>query len=181
LHPHCPGCPIDLITANLCKTACRNARVHFAGRVPLSEVAAHLSAADIGLISTGETPFTRCNVPTRHFEFGAASLPVNCADLPGLRQYFDERHVLFYRPGDCADLARRILRLIGDYELRKSRGHSLQARCMEFAWTRSRETYLDLLESLAGGWHSCTCAQQERQATKESAWTRCHLDLTRFG
>ena len=51
------GCPIDLITANLCKTACRNARVHFTGRVPLSEVAGYLRAADIGLISTSRNTF----------------------------------------------------------------------------------------------------------------------------
>jgi glycosyltransferase involved in cell wall biosynthesis len=160
------GNSIDLSTTKLCKKAYRNARVHFTGRVSLSEVAACLRAADIGLIPTCETPFTRCNVPTRLFEFGAASMPVICADLPGIRQYFDDRHVVFYKPGDCTDLARRILRLIGDYELRQSLGQSLQARCMELAWKRSRQTYLDLLESLASGWHSWTCAQQERASAK---------------
>jgi glycosyltransferase involved in cell wall biosynthesis len=162
------GDSIDLSTTKLCKKACRKARVHFTGRVSLPEVAAYLRAADIGLIPTCETPFTRCNLPTRIFEFGAACMPVICADLPGIRQYFDGRHVLFYKPGDSADLARRILRLIGDYELREFLGQSLQARCMELTWTRSRETYLDLLESLTNSWHFRTPAQQERKRQKKS-------------
>jgi glycosyltransferase involved in cell wall biosynthesis len=169
------GDPIDLSTTNLCKTACRHARVHFTGRVPLSEVAVYLRAADIGLIPTSETPFTRCNVPTRLFEFGAVGLPVICADLPGIRQYFDERHVLFHKPDDSAELARLIIKLIGDYELRQSLVQSLQARCMELAWTRSREMYLGLLESLAGGWHSETCAKQKRASDKRTARGRAGI------
>jgi glycosyltransferase involved in cell wall biosynthesis len=153
------GNSIDFSTANLGEKACLSARTYFGGRVSLSKVAAHIRAADIGIIPTSETPFTRCNVPTRLFEFGTVGLPVICADLPGIRHYFDDRHVLFHKPDDSAELARLIIKLIGDYELRQSLAQSLQARCMELAWTRSRETYLGLVECLAGGWHSETCAK----------------------
>lgn len=158
VYPDCAltilGDPIDCSAADLSKNACLSPKVHFTGRVPISEVAAYMRAADIGIIPTSDTPFTRCNVPTRLIEFGATGIPVVCSDLPGIRDYFDERHVLFCEPDNPADLARCILDLIGDYDLRQSLAQGMRKRSEELSWVSSRAAYLQLVAALgAAGIH----------------------------
>lgn len=150
------GEPIDRGAADLSKNANLFPKVQFTGRVAVSEVLAYMSATDIGIIPTKDTPFTRCNVPTRLLEFGAAGIPVVCSDLPGIRDYFDDRHVLFYKPDSPADLADRIIKLMGDHDLRRSLAQGLRKRSEELSWTSFRAAYLQVVATLgcdsAGNW-----------------------------
>jgi glycosyltransferase involved in cell wall biosynthesis len=149
-----PDCSLSVLGERIdsvCDGITNSSGVDFVGRIRLAEVPTYLRSADIGIIPTSDTPFTRCNVPTRLFELGALGMPVICADLPGIRQYFDERHVLFHVPDDAADLTQCILKLLWAPELQKSLAEGLGQRCAELSWNQARGDYVELMLALGEG------------------------------
>jgi glycosyltransferase involved in cell wall biosynthesis len=90
--------------------------IHFAGRVPRSEVPSWLGHFDVFLFtSTWAEPFGRTIV-----EAMAAGLPVIGSDVGGSREIFEYySEDLLFEPEDSRGLADRILRLVEDKALRQ--------------------------------------------------------------
>ena len=122
--------------------------IHYAGRVPLEEMAACISQADVGLIPSRSTPFNNTNLPTRIFEFGTLGTPVVAAALDELRRYFDEDCVVYCEAGNADAFAQSIQELLDDDDRRTRLGENLRRRCGELSWERSREVYLEEMEAL---------------------------------
>ena len=125
------------------------AHVHYAGRVPLDEMAACIRQADIGLITTRRTPMTERNVPTRIFEFGALRCPVVAADLGELHSYFDDTCVAYCEAGNPEAFADCIQELMQDEPRRARLAENLHERCRELSWSTFRQVYLEQMEALA--------------------------------
>jgi teichuronic acid biosynthesis glycosyltransferase TuaH len=64
--------------------------VHYAGRVPASEVPSYLAAMDVGLTPYADTPFNQASFPLKTLEYLSAGLPVVSTDLPGARWLRDD-------------------------------------------------------------------------------------------
>lgn len=168
------GEQVDSEIGRVCASTDPHLGVQYVGRIPVAAVPKYLSSADIGIIPTSATPFTRCNVPTRIFEFGTVGLPVICADLPGIRQYFGDHHVLFHVPDDAANLAQRMLQLLDDPDLRKVLADGLRQRCGELSWDRSRTEYLRLISAIGNRPGSGRCAKNRLKRRRTSR--RPHSD-----
>lgn len=119
----------------------------FTGRIELSEVVKRIASSDIGLITTRDTALTRINVPTRIYEFGVMGKPIICADLDGIREYFDDSCVLFHRPGDVADVARCIRELRDNSFKAQKLAANLQRRCQSFSWNTMKQRYCAAMET----------------------------------
>lgn len=121
--------------------------VVFTGRLELSGVVKKIATSDIGLITTRDTIFTRINVPTRIYEYGVMGKSVICADLEGIRDYFDDSCVLFHRPGDLGDIARCIRELRDNPCRAEELAVNLQNRCRLLSWETMKKRYCTAMET----------------------------------
>lgn len=82
--------------------------VRYHGARDLPGIAAAVASCDLGVVPNERTSFTEINLPTRLFEYLALGKPVIAPDTRGIRDYFDERSMVYFQPGDAESLAQRI-------------------------------------------------------------------------
>ena len=123
-------------------------RVHLAGRIPLEEVPAAIAAADIGLAPTRRNPFTEFSLSTKLLEYMAMGKPAVATRLPLVERSFAGGEVVAYEPGDPADLAATILRLVDHPEERATQVAVASARVAELSWELEATRYLALVEEV---------------------------------
>jgi glycosyltransferase involved in cell wall biosynthesis len=82
--------------------------VHYLGPRRLEDLCGEIDRCDVGVIPNQRNPFTDINTPTRIFEYLAVGKPVIAPSTLGIQQYFDRESLVFFEPGDAADLARRM-------------------------------------------------------------------------
>jgi len=124
--------------------------VRFHGRIPISAVPGAIAAADIGLAPTRSNRFTEMSLSTKLFEYGAMDRPIVASALPLVERTFPAGSVATYRPGDPADLAAAILRLVDDPAGRQAAVDLARARIIELAWDHEADRLMDLVDRLAG-------------------------------
>jgi glycosyltransferase involved in cell wall biosynthesis len=123
-------------------------RVTFHGRVPIEAVPAAIAAADVGLAPTRRSTFTDFSLSTKAYEYAAMGRTVVASRLPMVERTFGE-DVVTYEPGDAADLAAALLRLVDEPERREARIASALARVRGLAWEHEAVRYLELIEARA--------------------------------
>ena len=74
------------------------------GFLPAETIAERLTLAHIGVVPNQPNELNRYALSTKLFEYVAVGVPVVCAGLPTIREYFGEDEVLFFEPGNVADL-----------------------------------------------------------------------------
>ena len=82
--------------------------VFYHGSKSQSEIAKALATVDLGIIPNRRNPFTELNMPTRIFENLAMERPVIAPNTKGIRDYFNEKQIVFFEPGNVESLARAI-------------------------------------------------------------------------
>ena len=125
--------------------------VRFLGRIPIEEVPAAISAADVGVAPTRLDPFTAMSLSTKILEYAAMGKPVAASRLPTVARYFAADTVATYEPGDADALARAILGLVDDDADREGRVQRTRARVEEIGWERQAESYRAVVERLTAG------------------------------
>lgn len=88
-----------------------NDTVFYHGHVSLDEIPYEITKCDIGLIPNMRTQFTEINFPTRIFEYLSMGKSVIAPRTRGIMDYFDERSVHFFEPGNADSLAKIILKV----------------------------------------------------------------------
>lgn len=73
------------------------------------EIAACIAKIDLGVIPNRSSSFTAINFPTRIFEYLALNKPVIVPDTQGIQDYFAEEDIIFFKAGEVASLAKKIL------------------------------------------------------------------------
>ena len=68
--------------------------------------------------------------------------------LRAIEESFDESCVMFFEPGDPADLARCILELHDHPEKRKQLAENAYRRYATISWAQSKKTYLQVVDEL---------------------------------
>ena len=109
-----------------------------------------MAAADIGLAPTKSNRFTEMSLSTKLFEYGAMDRPIVASALPLIERTFPAGAVATYRPGDPADLAAVVLRLVDEPERRTAGVALARARIAELSWDHEADRLMALGDRLAG-------------------------------
>jgi len=116
--------------------------VRFMGPKSLEDIVKEIEDCNLGLIPNPHNAFTEINTPTRIFEYLALGKPVIAPLTAGIQRYFDNSSLLFFDPGNPADLAREI-----EYAFNHPRdlfeiAQRGQRVYMKHTWESERETLL---------------------------------------
>jgi glycosyltransferase involved in cell wall biosynthesis len=111
-------------------------RFHFSGWVRQVDVARYISASDLGLVILPDVLSARGRVTLKEFEYWACGIPAVLPRLPALQEVVgDKAASLFYTAGDAADLAAKIIELLGDEDRRREMGRvGLERVTKQFEW-----------------------------------------------
>jgi glycosyltransferase involved in cell wall biosynthesis len=121
-------------------------RVHFSGRfLPRVEVLDRIGSASAGVVPNLPTPLNRFALSTKLFEYVTLRIPVVVADLPTIREHFNDTEVLFFRAGDSASLANALLELRRQPETGAERAEAALKRYEEYQWPVQASRYAQLL------------------------------------
>jgi len=123
--------------------------VKFCGGISLDKVAQLIANADLGVVPKRADSFGNEAYSTKIMEFMSQGVPVVVSRTKVDTFYFEEGVVHFFRSGDSQDMARAMLEVIRDRELRES----LAARGYEYVerhgWDQKKKEYLDLIDCLS--------------------------------
>jgi len=121
---------------------------YFSGWVRQEEVARYISASDIGLVILPDSLSARGRVTLKEFEYWACGVPIIAPQLPALEEVVEEGKTgFFYQPGDFKDLARKIMLLIEDKEMRKRMGQKgIEVVKEKFEWQKLTNHYVKICE-----------------------------------
>ena len=122
--------------------------VEFTGRLPDAEVAAILSAADVGISPDPKNALNDLSTMNKTMEYMAFGLPVAAFDLVETR--FSAGFAAMYaKPNSVEDLAAIVLKLIDDKALRREMGSFAVERVRkQLAWSHQASRYLEVYERL---------------------------------
>jgi glycosyltransferase involved in cell wall biosynthesis len=123
-------------------------KIRFMGPRHLEELVTEIEKCDLGIIPNQRNPFTDINTPTRVFEYLAMGKPVIAPSTQGILDYFDKGSLLFFEPGNAAELAQQI-----EYAFFHPRevleiARKGQEVFVEHTWDRERETLVDRVSAL---------------------------------
>jgi glycosyltransferase involved in cell wall biosynthesis len=122
--------------------------VRYLGPRNLEQLVTEISKCDLGVIPNHRNAFTDINTPTRMFEYLSLGKPVIAPSTLGITDYFDKESLLFFEPGDAADLARQIeFAYFHPREMSEiaCRGQNVYR---EHTWDRERHTLLDRISGI---------------------------------
>ena len=122
--------------------------VRYQGPRNLEELVTEIGKCDLGVIPNHRNAFTDINTPTRMFEYLALGKPVIAPSTLGITDYFDQDSLLFFEPGNAADLAKQIE--FAYFHPRETseiacRGQNVYR---EHTWDRERQTLLDRVSGI---------------------------------
>jgi glycosyltransferase involved in cell wall biosynthesis len=127
-----------------------DSRIHFHGLKPLHEIVAIMSQADLAVVPKRAESFGNEAVSTKVLEFMAMGVPVLQSRTKVGTYYDTPSRVMFFESENVDDLARCMLLLIRDQQLRAH----LVANAMEYAkendWAVKKQQYLGLVDALNG-------------------------------
>lgn len=123
-------------------------RVFLKNIVPLHKMAAIMENADLGVVPKRNDSFGNEAFSTKILEFMAAGVPVIVADTKVDRYYFQSSVVKFFRSGDEEDLARSMLTMIRDQNLRRSLVESAEQFISHNNWDVKESVYLNIVAAL---------------------------------
>lgn len=123
-------------------------RVIFHGSVSIEEISKALETIDVGIVPNRKNVFTELNFPTRIFECLAMGKPVIAPRTQGILDYFDERSLYLFEPGDLEDLVRKIMEVWSDPSERKrvlQRGKEVYQL---YRWETEKQRFIQIVRSL---------------------------------
>jgi glycosyltransferase involved in cell wall biosynthesis len=123
-------------------------RVIFHAARPIREIAEIMAEADLGIVAKRQDSFGNEAQSTKILEFMSVGIPMIVAETKIDRCYYDDSLVEFFKSGDEHDLARAILRMATDPELRNTRVRNALQFASENSWAHAKHTYLDMLDNL---------------------------------
>jgi glycosyltransferase involved in cell wall biosynthesis len=125
--------------------------VDFSNRhVAQREVLASVQSASVGVVPNLPIQLNRYALSSKLFEYVALGVPVACADLVTLSQYFDDREVAFFKAGDVDSLA-AVLRRIAAEPIAAAEAAAAARRRYdrEYRWEIQSGVYSSVLERLS--------------------------------
>lgn len=116
--------------------------ITFAGLLQHEQIPGLLKAASVLVYpapSSSHPFYVRDTSPLKIFEYAAAGKPIVAADLPPLRDVFDDTSIFFVPPGDASALAAGIQKAIQHPE----RAEQSQSVVREYTWQKRMQRILN--------------------------------------
>ena len=128
-----------------------NGRIRYHGMRRLDDMPVAILEADLGIIPNNRTPFTEINFPTRIFEYLCMGKPVIVPDTKGIRDYFDDSQIIFFKPGSADDLARAIRWVHGHPAETASLVRRGREVYHQHLWSSEKSRFIHSIDSLLRG------------------------------
>jgi len=122
--------------------------VQFEGWVSQDRLNDILYSASVGIVAQKASPYSHLVHTNKMVDYWLFGLPVIASRLDALAEFYDERFVEYYEPGDAADLAAAIRRLHADPERRAELARNGKHAQVENGWSTQRPIYLGVFNSL---------------------------------
>jgi len=122
--------------------------VHYFGPRRLEDLVREIDGCDVGVIPNQRNPFTDINTPTRIFEYLAIGKPVIAPSTLGIQEYFNEKSLVFFEPGNAADLAEQMFYTFSQRSDLIEIARNGQQVYLAHTWERERQTLLDGVDSI---------------------------------
>ncbi len=114
----------------------------------IEAVAERLSRAHVAVIPNRPNELNRYALSTKLLEAVAVGVPVVCAGLPTMREYFGDDELLFFEPANGADLADKLLWALDHYDDMLKRAVTAAARYdAMYAWSLQKGEFLSALRA----------------------------------
>jgi glycosyltransferase involved in cell wall biosynthesis len=126
--------------------AARHPAIRLLGRVPIAQVPAYLSAADVVVVPQRDSSDTRGQVPAKIFDAMALGRPVVSTRVSMIPELLDGCGLLV-EPGDVTALGAAIGRLLDHPEEARALGEAARRRCVErYSFEAARRALFPLVE-----------------------------------
>jgi glycosyltransferase involved in cell wall biosynthesis len=140
--------PTKSMLVDLAQRLGLNGRIRFYGFMPLRDIAPVMSQADLAVVPKRAESFGNEAVSTKILEFMALGVPVLQSRTKVGTYYDTESRVTFFESENVDDLARCMLLLIRDQQLRERLVANASEYVKENNWMVKKHVYLELVDSL---------------------------------
>jgi glycosyltransferase involved in cell wall biosynthesis len=121
-------------------------RVSFSGGyMPWAQTIAEIRRATIGVVAVVSDGYGHLLLPTKLLEYAHVGVPVVCSRLPAIEAYFGPDALAYATPGDPADMAVQIDRLLRDPNAARRQAQRAAEIAERLAWKHVRLDYLSAL------------------------------------
>ena len=120
------------------------------GGVSIDRISLIMADAGIGIEPKRNDPFSGDAFSTKILEFMMLGIPVIASRTRVHSYYFNDSVVQFFDPDDVNDLAKCMLSLITDKNLREQFTVNARTFSKEYSWDDKKDKYLNLVDSLTG-------------------------------
>jgi len=117
--------------------------------IPMDDLPAFLSTADVGIVPYRHDVFTDGILPTKLMEYVALGIPVIASRTSAITTYFDDSMLELFPPGDISALARCILRLYRDPSHRATLAQNANRFNQMYTWEHQSARLIELANRLA--------------------------------
>jgi glycosyltransferase involved in cell wall biosynthesis len=122
--------------------------VRFFDPVPVRQIAAIMSEADLGVVPKRADSFGNEAYSTKIMEFMSLGVPVIVSSTRIDRYYFNDSVVRFFESGNHESLAEAMLEMISHPELRAQMAARATAYADQHSWETRKVDYLNLVDRL---------------------------------
>lgn len=125
-------------------------RVKFIGNVLPQEVPQWLKRCDVGVLATRRDVFLDFSFSNKISEYIIMGKAVVASRLKAIRHYYSEEAFAFFEPNDPDALAKQMVRVYADRELRARLTARAKEEYAPICWDVMKERYLRLMADLGG-------------------------------
>jgi glycosyltransferase involved in cell wall biosynthesis len=119
------------------------ANVDFLGWVTLEQLTHELSNADVGVVAQLSSPYSNLVHTNKMYEYIMFGKPVIATRLDAVRAYFGPESLYYVPPGDHERMARAIVELATDPELRRRLTRNASRLYEDYGWARQGRLFVD--------------------------------------
>lgn len=124
-------------------------RVLFNDSLPIYDVADRMADADLAIEPKRNDMFAGDAMSTKILEFMSLGIPIIASDTRVHKYYFDESVVQFFKSDDERDLAKCMLLLIENPDLRRKMLLNSEKFVRGFEWNVRKKEYFEIIDRLA--------------------------------
>ena len=143
--------------------------VRFLGPKTLEQIIQEIEQCDVGIIPNRKSVFTEINTPVRIFEYLSRGKPVIAPEAMGITDYFGPEDLIFFRLGDVADLADKIIYTYFHPDEVKRMVQRGQQIYLDHKWATQNERYTSLIAGLLSGESATVALRSEGAAATEES------------
>ncbi len=122
--------------------------VTFTGWVPIETIPRLIAAADLGIVSILPTAFGELCQPNKLFEYVALQKPVVAPRLPAITESFDDDSLIYFEPGNPADLADRVEEFYRNPQIKSELAQNAFRVYERLKWSRVKTDYVKGVASM---------------------------------